>query len=89
MEDSKEEIKKGITAKIKLIESENFIDFVHIVADETFSIDKNKQIEILIDELLTQFKNKYSNSETIDLFSNCNGTTQKYLSKKFTEETYS
>ena len=86
LEDSKEEIKKGITAKIKLIESENFIDFVHIVADETFSIDKNKQIEILIDELLTQFKNKYSNSETIELFSNCNGTTQKYLSKKFTEE---
>jgi hypothetical protein len=86
LEDSKEEIKQGITAKIKLIESENFIDFVHTVADETFSIDKNKQIEILIDELLTQFKNIYSNSETIELFSNCNGTTQKYLSKKFTEE---
>ena len=86
LEDSKEEIKQGITAKFKLIESENFIDFVHTVADETFSIDKNKQIEILIDELLTQFKNKYSNSETIELFSNCNGTTQKYLSKKFTEE---
>ena len=86
LEDSKEEIKQGIAAKIKLIESENFIDFVHTVADETFSTDKNKQIEILIDELLTQFKNKYSNSETIELFSNCNGTTQKYLSKKFTEE---
>jgi hypothetical protein len=86
LEDSKEKIKLGITSKIKLIESENFIDFVHTVADETFSIDKNKQIEILIDELLTQFKNKYSNSETIELFSNCNGTTQKYLSKKFTEE---
>lgn len=86
LEDSQEEIKQGITAKIKLIESENFIDFVHTVADETFSIDKNNQIEILIDELLTQFKNKYSNSETIELFSNCNGTTQKYLSKKFTEE---
>jgi hypothetical protein len=86
LEDSKEEIKQGITAKIKLIESENFIDFVHTVADETFSIDKNKQIEILIDELLTQFKNKYTTSETIELFSNCNGTTQKYLSKKFTEE---
>jgi len=86
LEDSKEEIKQGITAKIKLIESENFIDFVHTVADETFSIDKNKQIEILIDELLTQFKNKYPTSETIELFSNCNGTAQKYLSKKFTEE---
>ena len=86
LENSKEEIKQGITAKIKLIVSENFKDFVHTVADETFSIDKNRQIEILIDELLSQFKNKYSTAETIELFSNCNGTTQKYLSKKFTEE---
>lgn len=86
LENSKEEIRQGITAKIKLITSENFVDFVHIVADETFSIDKNKQIETLIDELLTQFKNKFSTAETIELFSNCNGTTQKYLSKKFTEE---
>ncbi|MCB0750804.1 MAG: hypothetical protein KDC52_04970, partial [Ignavibacteriae bacterium] len=86
LENSKEEIKQGITAKIKLIESESFQDFVHTVADETFSIDKNKQIEIFIDELLTQFKQKYSTAETMELFSNCNGTTQKYLSKKFTEE---
>lgn len=86
LENSKEEIKQGIRAKIKLITSENFEDFVHTVADETFSIDKNKQIEILIDELLTQFKNKFSTPETMELFSNCNGITQKYLSKKFTEE---
>ena len=83
---SKEDLKRGITTKIKLIESENFKDFVHTVADETFSIDIPKQIELLIDELLTQFKGKYSTSETMELFSNCNGTTQKYLSKKFTEE---
>ncbi|MCZ8169284.1 MAG: hypothetical protein O9297_11800 [Flavobacterium sp.] len=86
LEESKQKIKQGITSKIKLIESESFQDFVHMVADETFSIDKNKQIEILIDELLTQFKNKYSTSEIMELFSNCNGTSQKYLSKKFTEE---
>lgn len=83
---SKEDLKRGITTKIKLIESENFKDFVHTVADETFSIDTPKQIEHLIDELLTQFKNKYSTSEIMELFSNCNGTTQKYLSKKFTED---
>lgn len=87
LEDSKEKLKKGITSKIKLIESESFKDFVHSVADETFCIDRNKQIEILIDELLTQFKNKYSTSEIIELFSNCTGTTQKYLSNKFTETT--
>src|SRR5690606_31992005 len=86
LENSKEKIKQGITAKIKLIESENFKDFVHTVADETFSIDTNRQIELLIDELLTQFNKKFSIEETMDLFSNCNGTSQKYLSKKFTEE---
>ncbi len=86
LEESKEKQKQGVTAKIKLIESENFNDFINTVAAENFTITANKQIEILIDELLTQFKNSYSIADTIDLFSNCNGTTQKYLSQKFTEE---
>lgn len=81
-----DEIKAGIGNKIKLIESDNFENFVHSVADETFSIDTERQIELLIDELLTHFQNKYSTAETMELFSNCNGTTKKYLSKKFTEE---
>ncbi|WP_209332413.1 hypothetical protein [Lunatimonas salinarum] len=80
------DIKKGIEAKIKLIESDYFESFVHSVADETYTIDNQKQSEKLIDELLTQFKNQYSSSETLQLFSGCNGTTQRYLSKKFTEE---
>ena len=80
------EIKEGIEAKIKLIESDYFENFVHIVADQTFTIDNRKQSQKLIDELLTQFKNQYSSADALDLFSNCNGTTQKYLSKKFTEE---
>lgn len=79
-------IKEGIEAKIKLIESKYFENFVHSVADETFTIENGKQIEKLIDELLTHFKNQYSSSETLQLFSNCNGSTQNYLSKKFTEE---
>ncbi|PZW40448.1 hypothetical protein LX95_01511 [Mesonia algae] len=80
------DIKLGIEAKIKLIESEYFENFVHSVADETFTINPQKQSEKLIDGLLRQFKNQYSSSETLQLFSGCNGTTQKYLSKKFTEE---
>jgi len=83
---NQDEIKKGIEAKIKLIESEYFESFVHSVADETFTIDNEKQMKKLVDELLTQFKNQYSSSETLQLFSNCNGSTQKYLSRKFTEE---
>ena len=83
---NKSDIKSGIEAKIKLIESDYFENFVHSVADETYTIDKQKQSEKLIDELLSQFKNQYSSSDTMQLFSGCNGTTQQYLSKKFTEE---
>ncbi|MBR9861471.1 hypothetical protein GYB22_12155 [bacterium] len=82
----KSDIKTGIEAKIKLIESEYFESLVESVTDQYFKTDKEKQAEKLIDELLTQFKNQYSSSETLQLFSGCNGTTQKYLSKKFTEE---
>ncbi|HMO40015.1 MAG TPA: hypothetical protein PKC76_11245 [Saprospiraceae bacterium] len=83
---SKEEIKAGIEAKIKLIESTSFANFVHTVADQTYTIDNQKQAEKFVDDLLKQFKGKYSNTDTLKLFSNCNGTTQKYLSQKFTEE---
>lgn len=82
----KSDIKLGIEAKIKLIESEYFENFVHSVADETYTIDNQKQAEKFIDELLTNFNSQFSSSETLQLFIGCNGTTQKYLSKKFTEE---
>ena len=86
LSNSKDEIKEGIEAKIKLIESPNFTDFVHTVADQTYTIDNQKQIEKFVDDVLKQFKGKYSSSDTLKLFSSCNGTTQKYLSQKFTEE---
>jgi hypothetical protein len=82
----KSDIKKGIEAKIKLIESDSFENFVQSVTDNYFKVDNQKQSEKLIDELLTQFKIQFSSSEILQLFSGCNGTTQKYLSKKFTEE---
>lgn len=86
LSNSKDEIKEGIEAKIKLIESPSFSDFVHTVADQTYTIDNQKQAEKFVDDILKQFKGRYSSSDTLKLFSNCNGTTQKYLSQKFTEE---
>ena len=83
---AKDDIQEGIEAKIKLIESEYFENFACSVADETFTIDNEKQIKKLVDELLTQFKDQYSSTEILQLFSSCNDSIQKYLSKKFTEE---
>lgn len=86
LSESQQEIKEGIEAKIKLIDSPSFSDFVHTVADQTYTIDNQKQAEKFVDDVLKQFKGRYSSSDTLKLFSNCNGTTQKYLSQKFTEE---
>lgn len=84
--ESQEEIKEGIEKKVKLIESDSFKNFVHSVAGEAYVIDNQKQIENFINDIIKQFQGKYSNADTLKLFSNCNGTTQKYLSQKFTEE---
>lgn len=84
--ESQEEIKEGIEKKIKLIESDSFTNFVHSVAGEAFIIDNQKQVENFINDTIKQFQGKYSNADTLKLFSNCKGTTQKYLSQKFTEE---
>lgn len=84
--DSRDEIKEGLEAKIKLIESPSFSDFACTVADQTYTIDNQKQAERFVDDVLKQFKARYSSSDTLKLFSKCNGSTQKYLSQKLTEE---
>lgn len=84
--DSRDEIKEGLEAKIKLIESPSFFDFAYTVADQTYTIDNQKQAERFVDDVLKQFKARYSSSDTLKLFSKCNGSTQKYLSQKLTEE---
>jgi len=82
---SKIDVKKGIEAKIKLLESTHFKEFAHAVADQTYTVDNQKQIQYFIDTLLQQFGSRYSIPETIELFEGCNGITQKYLEKKFTD----
>ena len=82
------DIQQGIKAKIKLIESGAFEDFVHSVADKTYKIDNQKQVEKFIDDLLTELKSNYSNKEILQLFNACNEKTQQYLTKKLTEAPY-
>lgn len=80
------EISDGISLKFKLIDSDSFIDFVHTVADETYSIESGKQAEKLVDTLLSQLNGKYSLNSTAKMFTGCNSGTKKYVSKKFTEK---
>lgn len=85
LEGSEDQLKQGIEYKIKLIESDHFQDFVHSVADEMYTIDSEKQVQFLIDDLLKQINGKYSTTEKIALFDG-NPSMKNYLSGKFTEE---
>ena len=82
----KNDIKEGIEAKLKLIESTHFKNFVKLVAGEAFIIDHEKQCEIVLDILLNEFKSKFPIAEVIELFEHCNEKSQKYLADKFAEE---
>lgn len=84
---NKSDIKLGIESKIKLIESDYFENFVHSVADETYTIDQQKQSEKIIDEVLVQLKKRFSSIKTLQsFFIGCSLETKQYLSQKFTEE---
>jgi hypothetical protein len=58
LSNSKDEIKEGLEAKIKLIESPNFADFVHTVADQTYTIDNQKQAEKFVDDVTETIQRK-------------------------------
>lgn len=85
IEKSEEKLKQAIEYKIKLIQSEHFQEFVHTVADEMYTIDSQKQVQLFIDELLKQLNGKYSTAQKIALFDG-NPSVKNYLSGKFTEE---
>lgn len=80
------DIQEGIGLKIKLIESSHFEKFVHLVADETFSIDKKIQANFFVDDLLQMYDFKYKGNNAISLFERCNGSTHQYLTQKLAED---
>lgn len=87
LEGTKEAIKEGIDAKVRLIQSASFKDFVDAVGDyQTYTTSTEEQLRKFIDSVLNQLKGKYTSLGTLELFSGCDETTQKYLVQKFTEE---
>lgn len=74
----------ALIIKTDLVESEAFTDFVHLVADQTATVDTQKQLEWLIEELLIDLKDK---SKQILLLSRiCSTQVQQLVAKHFTQE---
>lgn len=85
LEGSKEGLAKGFTAKIKLIESDNFIDYAHAVADATFSPNAQKQTELLVDRIFSHNTNSFAPKDLISVF-NASPAAKKYASQKVLHE---
>lgn len=75
--------KEGLALKTQLVESEAFTDFIHLVADQTATVDTQKQLEWLIEEFLIALKGK---SNVLSYFSSCSTQEQQLVAKRFTQE---
>lgn len=81
------DLQGGVEAKMSLVESDSFSEFAHLVAGQTFVLDKKIQTEKLIDKLLAELDNLWDLSidDTLELFENCSSSSRQYLSQKFTQ----
>lgn len=75
--------KEGLAFKTQLVESEAFTDFVHLVADQTATVDTQKQLEWLIEQFLIALKGK---SNVLSYFSLCSAQVRQLVAKRFTQE---
>ena len=57
-----ENLKEGVRLKTVLLTSNNFNDFCHLVADETYTVDQDKELEMFVNALLEEV-NKVKNTE--------------------------
>lgn len=83
---TKNQIKRGIETKLKLLEAPAFNNFAQLVVDETHLINNEDQIRLFIDQTLQEVSEVFSNEEALDLFDNCKGIAKEYLSKKLINE---
>ena len=75
--------KEGLAFKTQLVESEAFANFVHLVADQTATVDTQKQLEWLINEFLVTLKGK---SNILSHFEHCSAQVRLLVAKRFTQE---
>lgn len=83
---NEKELKLGIEAKINLIESAFFTDFVKLVADETYALSSELQMQKFVDDLLKELKPNRSSSEIIKSFKGVSFNGARYFSQKYSEE---
>ncbi len=79
-----DEIKKAISLKLSLINSEIFCDLVYRVVDETYIFNVNNIKELFVNSVISELESKYNIDEIINVFSGFNDHyIRKYLVERF------
>jgi len=82
-----ENLKEAVRLKTDLLTSDNFNDFCHLVADETYTVDQDKELEIFVNALLEEV-NKSKNIEAKKipaLIGNIHPKIKSLVSEKLTD----
>ena len=80
-ENDQRALQKAMFLKTKLIESESFVHFVHLVADQTLSVDRQRQLN----NLITQWGTIPAQS-LVALFAGCSDAIRQQVGKKASQE---
>jgi len=80
-ENDQRALQKAMALKTKLIESESFVHFVHLVADQTLSVDRQRQLN----NLITQWGTIPAQS-LVALFAGCSDAIRQQVGKKASQE---
>src|SRR5690606_14282012 len=84
---AEEDFHEIINAKIKLIRSDFFNDFILSVADQTYAVAPDKQIEIYLDKILKELPALgFDSASAIGLFEDCDNHVRSYVLKSFTSD---
>ncbi|MEO9534311.1 MAG: hypothetical protein ABJG68_04885 [Crocinitomicaceae bacterium] len=79
--ENSEFIPEGVGYKFKLIESNYFRDFISLVADSTYKIEKEEQVKQTVAQMMKGFEG----IQPATLFSQCPESVQKSITSKVTE----
>jgi hypothetical protein len=83
--ETEKDISIGVESKINLIESPFFSDFVRLVADETYSVNTENQMQKFIDDILSELKDRFSSNEIIKIFKGSSINSRRYFTQRFSE----
>lgn len=86
---TKKEINRiGVETKLKLIESDYFLEYSKAIVDNTYSIEQNHILEKICEAIINGYKKKWTPEELFSLFENCSPMAKKHITDVISSEPF-